>query len=337
MRRPVLIGSSALAMTAVIVLGGAAAAWGTFTKSTSATHTISTNTVAAPTSLTATGTVAVLLSWTSTTSAFATGSRVFRSTTSGSGYAQIAQVAGLSTTTYTDAPGTGTFYYVVEAYYSGNGANWTSANSNQASSTTAGSITFVQVATGGGTSASIAATFSATPQVGDLLVAVAGTRTDGILTGPSGWSTAINQSNLGTSGPDEAIFYKLAGPAESTTVTVATTANGTGNGIHVYEYSGVTTLATSGSASGSSAAPTSGSVTTTSARSLVLAGLVLHSTATFSTFTNGFTTRANFTGGSGPIKTLYGGADLTTSATGTYSTSATSNSGLWEGEIVAFK
>jgi hypothetical protein len=85
-----------------------------------------------------------MLAWTATPSTWATGTRVFRAATSGGPYSQIAQIAGLSTTTYTDSPGGGTFYYVVEAYYSGNGANWTSLNSNQASITLSGYTTAPQ-------------------------------------------------------------------------------------------------------------------------------------------------------------------------------------------------
>ena len=88
----------------------------------------------APTGLSATlqangGTVA--LAWTATTTSWATGMRVYRGTASGGPYSQLTQISGLATTTYNDVPGTGTFYYVVRAYYTGNGANWESANSNQ--------------------------------------------------------------------------------------------------------------------------------------------------------------------------------------------------------------
>ncbi len=86
-----------------------------------------------PTSLIVSGSAG--LSWTATTSSWATGSRVFRSTVSGGPYTQIAEIANLSTTTYADNPGSGTFYYVVQSYYGGNGANWTSVDSNQASVT----------------------------------------------------------------------------------------------------------------------------------------------------------------------------------------------------------
>ena len=73
----------------------------------------------------------VVLNWTATTDSYATGHRVFRSTASGGPYTQIAQVTPRTTTTYTDSPPNGTYYYVVRAYYQG----WQSAPSNQVSAT----------------------------------------------------------------------------------------------------------------------------------------------------------------------------------------------------------
>lgn len=73
----------------------------------------------------------VTLNWTATADAYATGHRVFRSATSGSGYAQVAEVTPRTTTVYVNSPGAGTWYYVVRAYYQ----SWESANSNEASAT----------------------------------------------------------------------------------------------------------------------------------------------------------------------------------------------------------
>jgi hypothetical protein len=71
------------------------------------------------------------LSWTATTDPYATGYRMFRSTTPGSGYVQIGTVSGRTTTTFTDTTGglvvLTTYYYVVIA----ESANWTSVNSNE--------------------------------------------------------------------------------------------------------------------------------------------------------------------------------------------------------------
>ena len=101
-------------------------------------NVFSTTTLAAPTGVSASvsGTT-VNLSWTATSSTNASGHRVLRGTASGGPYTQIAQIAGRSTTTYADTPGAGTFYYVVRAYYDAGGANWFSANSNEAAATVA--------------------------------------------------------------------------------------------------------------------------------------------------------------------------------------------------------
>ena len=71
----------------------------------------------------------VRIAWTPTSSSWASGHRVYRSTTSGSGYVQVTQIAGLGTATFDDVPGTGTYYYVMRGYYNANGANWESASS----------------------------------------------------------------------------------------------------------------------------------------------------------------------------------------------------------------
>src|SRR5437588_10279894 len=133
-RRTLLV--SVVAMTLTIAVG-APVAWGAFTTTKTAAGAVSTTTLAAPTSLgssvTGSGPSAtVALTWTATTSSRATGTRVFRATVSGGPYAQVVQISGLATTGYTDTPfGGGTYYYVVTSYYTGNGANWTSANGNQ--------------------------------------------------------------------------------------------------------------------------------------------------------------------------------------------------------------
>jgi hypothetical protein len=93
-------------------------------------NTLSTDTMTAPTGLSAVGSTSnIVLNWTATSTAYATGTQILRSTTSGSGYSQIAQVTPRTTTTYTDTPASGLYYYVVRSYYQ----NWTSANSSQVS------------------------------------------------------------------------------------------------------------------------------------------------------------------------------------------------------------
>ena len=81
--------------------------------------------------LSATGGTSVDLSWTATADTYASGHRVLRGTASGGPYSQIAEVTPRTTTTYTDTPADGTYYYVVRAFYQ----SWESINSNEASAT----------------------------------------------------------------------------------------------------------------------------------------------------------------------------------------------------------
>jgi hypothetical protein len=117
-------------LAAALLTGSAIAAFQSTTANIS--HTVSTGTLAAPTSLTATcvtGTSNVTLNWTTTTSTIATGYAVLRGTTTGGPYSRIATVSGRTTTTYTDTIAVlATQYYVVEATRN----SWTSPNSNQA-------------------------------------------------------------------------------------------------------------------------------------------------------------------------------------------------------------
>ena len=93
------------------------------------TYSISTDTLAPPTGLAASGTTGASLTWTASNDAYATGYQVLRSTTSGSGYALIGTVTPGSATSTSDSPGNGVFYYVLRSYFQ----NWRSVNSNQAS------------------------------------------------------------------------------------------------------------------------------------------------------------------------------------------------------------
>lgn len=91
-------------------------------------NAFSSDTLSSPSGLSATGGASINLSWTATSDTYASGHRVFRSSTSGGPYAQIAQVTPRTTTAYVDGPAAGTYYYVVRAYYQ----SWESVNSNEA-------------------------------------------------------------------------------------------------------------------------------------------------------------------------------------------------------------
>jgi hypothetical protein len=137
-RRRILLTAAAFAAT--VPTGSTAVA--SFTRTApSASHTVSTGTLAAPTGLSAaTGTCVILtstqvnLSWTATSSTFADGYQILRSTTNGGPYTIIASVSGRSTTTFVDTTVafSTTYYYVVKATRN----LWRSTQSNQASVTT---------------------------------------------------------------------------------------------------------------------------------------------------------------------------------------------------------
>ena len=101
------------------------------------THTLSSGMLAAPSGLS--GSCASLprrvnLTWTATTSAFADGYDILRSTTNGGPYASVGTVSGVSTVAFTDSTVAAltTYYYVVKAKRN----LWRSAASNQATVST---------------------------------------------------------------------------------------------------------------------------------------------------------------------------------------------------------
>ena len=135
----VLLLPAALTVAAITIAVALALFTDTFSVGSNA---FTTDNLDPPTSLTATGGTSVDLSWTATVDTYASGHRVLRGTASGGPYTQIAEVTPRTTTTYTDNPADGTYYYVVRAFYQ----NWESANSNEASATVAPTVSFVSVA-----------------------------------------------------------------------------------------------------------------------------------------------------------------------------------------------
>ena len=83
-----------------------------------------------PTALLAIGGSAATLTWVPTLDAYAAGYRVRRASSSGGPFAVVATVTPRTTTLHIDSPpGSGTWYYRVEAF----SGSWTSAPSNQVS------------------------------------------------------------------------------------------------------------------------------------------------------------------------------------------------------------
>jgi len=102
-----------------------------FTDAASSTGGLDADTLAPPTGLAATGGSGVNLTWTPTVDTYATGYDVRRGTVSGGPYTSVATVTPGSASSTTDAPGNGTFYYVLRSTYQ----SWSSADTGQVSAT----------------------------------------------------------------------------------------------------------------------------------------------------------------------------------------------------------
>lgn len=126
MRRATLL---LLAALISITFGAAPATLARFSASATSAATFGTATLAAPTSLAGSGGSIATLTWVPSTSSGASGYTVLRSATSGAGYAPVGTVTPISATTTTDAPASGTWYYVLQTSLGG----WTSLISNEAS------------------------------------------------------------------------------------------------------------------------------------------------------------------------------------------------------------
>jgi hypothetical protein len=194
----------------------------------------------------------------------------------------------------------------------------------------------VQKATGNSSTSSVSATFTSTPASGHFLIAIVGAG-NATFNQPSGWSTAINEGSQSVS---QAIFYKVAGASEPTTVTIS----GTGNvyhGLQIFEYQNIATVSPvdgTNSNSGTGTAITTHSVTTTQNSDLIIVGVAISANTSFGSWTNSFVEQNDFPVGSGSIFRTFGGADFVTNSAGTFSTGATAgSSAAWRAQIVAFK
>ncbi|MEJ7696127.1 MAG: hypothetical protein WKF78_05765 [Candidatus Limnocylindrales bacterium] len=108
-----------------------------FTDATTASGSIATDTLAAPTGVAATGGASIALSWTSTVDAYASGYQLLRSATDGGGHAVAPTITPATTAATTDAPGTGTWYYLMRSVYQ----SWLSVPTAQGSATVSASVT----------------------------------------------------------------------------------------------------------------------------------------------------------------------------------------------------
>ena len=135
MRRLAVVAAVSLV---VALVGSAPITLARFTSSATPTASFSTGSLAAPTSLASSVSAGVVtLTWTPTVTTTATGYDVLRSATSGSGYSVVSSVTPRTAATANNSPGTGTWYYVLQASYQ----SWRSTNSNQVTGTIGSSST----------------------------------------------------------------------------------------------------------------------------------------------------------------------------------------------------
>jgi len=95
---------------------------------------------------------------------------------------------------------------------------------------------------GSGVSASISATYAATPTKGDLLIACVMSNKPKLTNAITGW-TLIQEATWSASGSSISLFAKVADGTESTTVTATATA-ATVMRLFITEYSGTTAYST---------------------------------------------------------------------------------------------
>ena len=122
----------ALALSIVAVAVASAPVLATFGDGRAVAASFTADRLDAPGNLAASGALGltVTLTWTVAADAYTTGYRVYRSTTSGAGYALVATVTPRTTTSTTNSPVVpGRYYYVVRAF----AGQWLSPPSNEAS------------------------------------------------------------------------------------------------------------------------------------------------------------------------------------------------------------
>ena len=131
-----LLGLVGLLLAASLWIAPGSITLARFTDVATSTGGLGVDTLAPPTGLAATGGSGVSLTWTPTVDTYATGYDVRRGTVSGGPYVSVGTVTPGSASSTTDAPGTGTYFYVLRATYQ----SWASADTSQVSATVASSI-----------------------------------------------------------------------------------------------------------------------------------------------------------------------------------------------------
>jgi len=188
----------------------------------------------------------------------------------------------------------------------------------------------------------VSATFTNTPGVGHLLVAIVGVKAgdtiSGVSSGGNAWIEAINDP--GTTSPQrpgQAIFYRTAGSIEAKTVT-ATTSQST-IGLQIFEYFGISFPVLIGTShnSGPGSAPANTGVVTAFPGGVVVAGITINTPDHIDGVTNGFSERFDFVSGSAGGRQTFGSADRTGGGPpGTNNTTFSHGNNSWRAQIVSF-
>lgn len=132
-------------LVGVAILGGAPVqpSLARFGATTLASAAMATDTLAPPTALAAVGGANVTLTWTPSLDLYATGYDVYRSASTGGPYGFVTAVTPGTAASATDAPPSGTWYYVLQTAYLG----WTSVDSQEANVTVGFATPFVPCTT----------------------------------------------------------------------------------------------------------------------------------------------------------------------------------------------
>lgn len=186
--------------------------------------------------------------------------------------------------------------------------------------------------------ATLSAVYTTTPVQGDLLIALG--NSDATLTITSGWSLATQSVN------DTGLYqwYKIAGAAESSTVTI-TPSSAASTEIVIEEWSGnvatspLDQVSNTSTSVGSATINSGTSPATTQADELAIAGLGWNVTGTITTYTNAYTEVAELTGAGGVVtKLAVANKALTaTGTTGTVGTLSPNNNATKSGLIATYK
>lgn len=200
-------------------------------------------------------------------------------------------------------------------------------------------VAYVQKKSGLANSSSVSASFSSTPVEGNLMVAVVGNWDARTVTGPSGWTTALNEGN---NSPGLSVFYKIAGAGEATGVS-ASFSSSTYVGIQLLEFSDVdpnSPLEDVVSASGTSSSIGFGSVDVAGDNAVLVAAAVDRYEQSFSSWSNSFSEQFDYDHNRllSSSATNYGVAYRLVTSPGTYTTSAsTTFSKAYRTQLLAFR